>query len=227
MALRPNNKHLGPSPTITAGQAFTTAKPSRTSRPMSADFSVIVVEQDRDRAFEILDGLKAIGLTNLRVISEMASLARQIKEFDPDVVLIDVSNPSRDTLEELTVASEPNRRPVALFVDDDREGLAKEAVEAGMSAYVVNGLTAERLRPVLDAAIARFNLVGRMRSELEQAKRALEDRKVIDRAKGLVMKARGVDEDGAYTLLRRAAMDQGKKVVDVAQALVTAADLLS
>ncbi len=157
----------------------------------------------------------------------MASLARQIKEFDPDVVLIDVSNPSRDTLEELTVASEPNRRPVALFVDDDREGLAKEAVEAGMSAYVVNGLTAERLRPVLDAAIARFNLVGRMRSELEQAKRALEDRKVIDRAKGLVMKARGVDEDGAYTLLRRAAMDQGKKVVDVAQALVTAADLLS
>ena len=144
-----------------------------------------------------------------------------------DVVLIDVANPSRDVLEELTVASDPMNRPVALFVDEDKEGLAKAAVENGISAYVVNGLTADRLRPVLDAAIARFNMVGRMRTELVQAKRALEERKVIDRAKGLLMKARKIDEEAAYALLRRTAMDQGRKVVDVAQALVTAADLLS
>ena len=189
--------------------------------------SIVVVEQDRDRASEIVDALKEIGLTNITVVSEPAGLARRIKQINPDVVLIDVSDPSRDMLEELTLASDPMSRPVAMFVDKDSEGLAKAAIEAGVSAYVVDGLSANRVRPVLDAAIARFNMFGRLRKELEQTKRALEERKVIDRAKGLLMKARALDEEAAYALLRRTAMDQGRKVADVAQALVTAADLLS
>lgn len=189
--------------------------------------SIIVVEQDVDRASEIVEALTAIGLEDIKVITEPSGLARKVKDNDPDVVLIDVSNPSRDTLEELTLASDPMSRPVAMFVDHDSNDLAKTAIEAGVSAYVVNGLAADRLRPVLDAAIARFNMFGRLRNELAQSKRALEERKVIDRAKGLLMKARGIDEEDAYALLRRTAMDQGRKVADVAQSLVTAADLLS
>lgn len=198
-----------------------------TNQRMMNQLSIVVVEQDRDRASEIVDALKGIGLTNITVVSEPAGLARRIKQINPDVVLIDVSDPSRDMLEELTLASDPMSRPVAMFVDKDSEGLAKAAIEAGVSAYVVDGLSANRLRPVLDAAIARFNMFGRLRKELEQTKRALEERKVIDRAKGLLMKARALDEEAAYALLRRTAMDQGRKVADVAQALVTAADLLS
>ncbi|RPE66514.1 response regulator receiver and ANTAR domain protein [Pacificibacter maritimus] len=194
---------------------------------MLKHLSIIVVEQDTQRAHSIVDALRDIGLENIKVIQDPTGLARQVKAYNPDVVLIDVSNPSRDSLEELTIASDPMSRPVAMFVDTDTDGLAKAAIEAGVSAYVVDGLSAGRLRPVLDAAIARFNMFGRLRNELEQSKRALEDRKVIDRAKGLLMKARGVDEDAAYGLLRRAAMDQGRKVADVAHSLVTAADLLS
>lgn len=194
---------------------------------MDKNLSIVVVESDHDRGREIVEGLTAIGYSDILVIADTAKLSSKVVAAQADVVLIDMADPSRDVLEELAIASDPLNRPVALFVDEDKEGLAKAAIESGISAYVVNGLSADRLRPVLDTAIARFNMVGRMRTELAQAKRALEERKVIDRAKGLLMKARGIDEEAAYALLRRTAMDQGRKVVDVAQALVTAADLLS
>ncbi len=198
-----------------------------TNHRMTAQISIVVVEQDANRANEIVAALKSIGMVTINVVSERSGLAAKIKDFNPDVVLIDVSDPSRDMLEELTIASDPMSRPVAMFVDNDSQGLAKAAIEAGVSAYVVDGLSPKRLQPVLDAAIARFNMFGRLRKELEQSKRALEERKVIDRAKGLLMKARSIDEEAAYGLLRRKAMDEGRKVAEVAQALVTAADLLS
>ena len=194
---------------------------------MEASLSIVVVEPDQDRAEQIANGLHEIGYRDIQIIAEPSALARKLKAANPDVVLIDVANPSRDTLEALAIASDPLNRPVALFVDQDSDGMAKAAIEAGISAYVVNGMNKDRLRPVLDAAIARFNMVGRMRKELAQTKQALEERKVIDRAKGLLMKARGIDEEAAYALLRRTAMDQGRKVAEVAQALVTAADLLT
>ena len=194
---------------------------------MEASLSIVVVEPDQDRAEQIANGLHEIGYRDIQIIAEPSALARKLKAANPDVVLIDVANPSRDTLEALAIASDPLNRPVALFVDQDSDGMAKAAIEAGISAYVVNGMNKDRLRPVLDAAIARFNMVGRMRKEIAQTKQALEERKVIDRAKGLLMKARGIDEEAAYALLRRTAMDQGRKVAEVAQALVTAADLLS
>lgn len=189
--------------------------------------SIVVVETDRDRAFMIVDGLRDAGEFDIQVISEPSGLARQIQMRDPDVVLIDIANPSRDVLEELTLASGAMDRPVAMFVDRSEDGMTAAAVEAGVSAYVVDGLQAARLKPVLDAAIARFRLFQRMRTELAETKRALEERKVIDRAKGMVMKARGIGEDEAYALLRKAAMDQNKRVAEVAQALVTAAGLLA
>lgn len=194
---------------------------------MKDALSIVIVEQDPERAEQIVDALASAGLGTIEVLSQRGALAARIKAINPDVVLIDVSDPSRDTLEELTLAADPMTRPVAMFVDHDDAGLAQSAIEAGVSAYVVDGLSAKRLRPILDAAITRFNIFGRLRKELEQSKRALEERKVIDRAKGILMKARGVDEEEAYALLRRTAMDQGRKVADVAQGLVTAAGLLS
>ncbi|MEO1789909.1 MAG: ANTAR domain-containing protein [Pseudomonadota bacterium] len=194
---------------------------------MTSRLSIIVVEQDRDRALMIVDSLEAAGDNDIHVISEVSSLPRRISQLQPDVVLVDLSSPTRDMIEELTIAVSPLDRPVAIFADQSDAALTKAAIEAGVSAYVVDNLRPERLTPVIEAAIARFNMFRRMRDELTETKRALEERKVIDRAKGLLMKARGIDEDAAYAILRKAAMDQGKKISDVASALVTAADLLS
>lgn len=189
--------------------------------------SIVVVEANRDRALQIVDSLRAAGEFDIHVIGERTSLARLIKERNPDIVLIDIANPSRDALEELALASGPLDRAVAMFVDRSEAGLSEAAIEAGVSAYVVDGMHPARVKPVLDAAIARFRMFQRMRTELAKTKRALEERKVIDRAKGMIMKARGVEEEEAYTILRKAAMDQGKRVADVASALVTTAGLLS
>lgn len=194
---------------------------------MAERMSIIVVEADRDRALQIVDGLRDAGEFDIDVIANPMSLARQIKAKKPDIVLIDIANPSRDTLEELAIASGPMDRPVAMFVDRSEAGMSDAAIEAGVSAYVVNGMQPARVKPVLDAAIARFRMFQRMRKELAATKQALEERKVIDRAKGMIIKARGVDEDEAYAILRKAAMDQGKRVAEVASALVTAAGLLS
>jgi two-component system, response regulator / RNA-binding antiterminator len=125
------------------------------------------------------------------------------------------------------MATQSTERAVALFVDQTDDDLTRAALNAGVSAYVVNGMQINRIKPVLETAITRFQIMRRMRSELTAAKQALEDRKTIDRAKGILMRQRTLSEDEAYKLLRKAAMDQGRKVIDVAQALVTAADLLS
>lgn len=193
---------------------------------MAAPLSIVVVEEDRDRAIAIVDALKDSGDYEVHVIGNVTGLARKIAAFLPDIVLIDIDNPTRDMLEELTLASGPLDRPVAMFVSGAAGGLARAAVEAGVSAYVVDGLQPERLKPVMDAAIARFQMMRQMRTELDETRRALEERKVIDRAKGLLMKAKGIGEDEAYAILRKAAMDQGRKLAEVAEALVTAAGLL-
>ncbi len=193
---------------------------------MADKLSIIVVEPDRDRATLIVDSLRQAGDYDIHIISEATGLARSIRSHNPDMVLIDITNPSRDTLEELTLASGPLDRPVAMFVDQTDDSMTRTAIEAGVSAYVVDGMAPERVKPVLDAAVARFNMFQRMRTELAATKKALEERKVIDRAKGLLMKARGVDEDQAYALLRKAAMDQNRRVAEVAQALVSTAGLL-
>lgn len=195
---------------------------------MSAEASlrIIVVEKDRERAHLIVDGLLDAGEHEVRVFGDETGLARRIAEFAPDVVLIDLESPSRDMLEELTLASSPLERPVAVFVDSSDESTMRKAIEAGVSAYVVDGLKRERIKPILDAAIARFRMFARMRRELDATKTALAERKTIDRAKGILIKARGVSEDEAYALLRKTAMDTGRKVADVAEALITSADLL-
>ena len=160
---------------------------------MSGKLSIIVVEPDRDRALMIVDSLREAGDNDITVISEVSSVARRISEHAPDVVIVDLTSPTRDMIEELTLATAPLDRPVAMFVDQSDDSLTEAAIEAGMSAYVVDDLRPERLRPVMLAAITRFNMFRRMRDELAETKRALEERKIIDRAKGILMKARGND----------------------------------
>lgn len=193
---------------------------------MQTSIRIVVVEQDRDRAIAIVDALKDACACDVLVVGDSSGLERKIAAYGPDIVLIDIDNPTRDMLEELTLASGPLERPVAMFVSGNSDGLAAAAIEAGVSAYVVDGLAPARIKPVMDTAIARFAMVHQMRNELAETRRALEERKVIDRAKGLLMKAKGIDEDAAYALLRKTAMDRGRRVADVAEALVTAAGLL-
>lgn len=141
---------------------------------MPPELSIVVVEEDRDRARLIVDSLRTAGDFDIHVISEHTALARHIAAHDPDIVLIDVAHPSRDTLEELPVASSPHDRTVAMFVDESDGAMTKAAIEAGVSAYVVAGFRSERIKPVLDAAITRFHMFQRMRTELEATRRALE-----------------------------------------------------
>lgn len=194
---------------------------------MDQDLRILVVEPDPERAHSIIDALTADGWTNLHVVGDVSALDRKMKTLSPDIVLIDLANPDRDTLEHISMVSDAKSRPVAMFVDKTDDTMTQAAIQAGLSAYVVDGLHMNRIKPVIETAIARFQVMRKMQTELDAAKRALADRKTIDRAKGLIMKARGIGEDEAYALLRKTAMDQGKKVIDVAQALVTASDLLS
>lgn len=193
---------------------------------MQKKLLILVVEPDPERAKSIVDGLREAGDHEIRVFAEQTGLARQVGAFRPDVVLIDIANPSRDVLEELALASGPAERTVAMFVDRTDEQMTRSAIEAGVSAYVVDGMRPERIKPILDAAMARFHMLQRMRAELAATRAALEERKIIDRAKAVLMKARGIDEEAAYALLRKTAMDQGKRVADIAQQLVLAAGLL-
>lgn len=193
---------------------------------MSKRLVIVVVESDPERAQIIADGLHGDGAHDIRIIAEQSGLARQVADLQPDVVLIDIANPSRDILEELALASGPAERAVAMFVDQSDEHLTRAAIEAGISAYVVDGLRHDRIKPILDAAIARFHIFQQMRAELAATRAALEERKIIDRAKAVLMKARDIDEGAAYALLRKTAMDQGKRVADIAQQLVMAAGLL-
>ncbi|MBM7068889.1 ANTAR domain-containing response regulator [Actibacterium sp. 188UL27-1] len=193
---------------------------------MDRSLNIVVVEPDRDRARDIIEGLSKGGWTDVTVLGDTVGLARKLSDLNPDLVLIDLANPNRDLLENLSAASGATERPVAMFVDRSDDEMTRSALAAGLSAYVVDGLRKDRIKPVLETAIARFQMVSQMRTELEAAKQALAERKTIDRAKGLLMRAKSISEDEAYSLLRKTAMDQGRKVIDVAEALVTASDLL-
>lgn len=193
---------------------------------MSQSLNILVVEPDAAKALEITDALQVNGWSDVTVIGSNVELAPILDLQDPDLILIDLANPDRDTLEHLSLMSNAKSRPVAMFVDRTDDAMTKAAIAAGVSAYVVNGLDKDRIKPVLETAIARFHVIQKMQTELDAAKRALTDRKMIEKAKGLLMRARGISEDEAYNLLRKTAMSQGRKLSDVAGALVTAADLL-
>jgi len=194
---------------------------------MSADQSpkIVIVDESPIRAAILEEGLREAGFTGVTHISEMHNLLARIYALDPEVILIDLENPSRDVLEQMFQVSRAVRRPIAMFVDQSDAASIQASVDAGVSAYIVDGLKKERIKSILDLCISRFNAFSRLQSELEQTKSALEERKVIDRAKGILMKAKNLSEEQAYALLRKTAMNENRKIAEVAQSVVTAAEL--
>jgi len=194
---------------------------------MSAESSpkIVIVDESPIRAAILEEGLREAGFTRVVHISEMQSLLARIYSEDPDVILIDLENPSRDVIEQMFQVSRIVRRPIAMFVDQSDRNTIEAAVDAGVSAYIVDGLKKERVKHILDLCISRFNAFARLQGELERAKSELEARKVIDRAKGILMKIKGLPEEQAYALLRTTAMNEKRKIADVAQSVITAAEL--
>lgn len=188
--------------------------------------SVLIIDENATRASIIEAGLSAAGHRKVTVVNEMHGIAAKIAEHQPDVIVIDLENPNRDMLENMFQLSRAVKRPIAMFVDRSDTEAMQAAIDAGVSAYVVDGLRQERVKSILDMAISRFNAFSRLERELEEARSALEERKMIDQAKGLIMKSRGVDEATAYKLLRKAAMNGNRKIADVAESLVMSAQLL-
>jgi response regulator NasT len=192
---------------------------------MDASLNIVIVDDSPVRAAILEEGLREAGYVNVVRIEGTTKLLARIYALDPDVILIDLENPSRDVLEQMFQVSRIVKRPVAMFVDQADSASIQASVDAGVSAYIVNGLKKERIKSILDLCISRFNAFSRLQTELEQTKSALEERKVIDRAKGILMKAKNLSEEQAYALLRKTAMNENRKIAEVAQSVVTAAEL--
>lgn len=193
---------------------------------MSRDLRIVVVDKNPLRAAILEEGLRAAGHMSVVRIDDTAELLDRIRGIDPDVILIDLESPSRDVLEQMFMVSRSVARPVAMFVDQSDTEMIEAAIDAGVSAYVVDGLRKERVKPILDTTISRFNAFAKLKKELETAKSKLEDRKVIDRAKALIMQAKGIPEEQAYALMRQVAMNENKKLAEVARSIIIAAELL-
>jgi response regulator NasT len=185
---------------------------------------VLVIDPDPARAALVAEGLS--GVKPLEVRHSAIFDETEAAIFDPDVLVVAADSPDRDTLESLREASITNPRPVVMFVDRSEPGLAEEAVRAGVAAYVVDGLAANRVRAVLEVAMTRFQLMHQLRQDLEKAKADLASRKTVERAKALLMKERGLEEDQAYRLLRKLSMDTGRPLGAVAADLLAFAGVL-
>lgn len=193
---------------------------------MSRELRIAVIDKNPLRAAILEEGLREAGHTRVVRIDDTADVLMRIQAIDPDVILIDLESPSRDVLEQMFHVSRSVARPIAMFVDQSDTAMIDAAIDAGVSAYIVNGLRKDRVKPILDTTISRFNAFAKLKSELEAAKSQLEDRKVIDRAKSLIMQAKSISEEQAYALMRRVAMNENKKIAEVARSIITAAELL-
>lgn len=192
--------------------------------PYAASMRVLVVDPDPARAALVNEGLA--GVEPLEVRHAMLFHGGEAAAFAPDIIVVAANSPDRDTIENLRLASLANPRPVVMFVDRSEPGLAEQAVRAGVSAYVVDGLTPARVRSVLEVAMSRFQLMNGMRNDLEKARADLASRRTVERAKALLMKERSLDEDAAYRLLRKLSMDTGRPLGAVAADLLAFAGVL-
>ncbi|OWV73627.1 two-component system response regulator [Rhizobium sp. J15] len=190
------------------------------------DLTILVIDENAIRASIIEEGLREAGHARVTVVHEVNGIARIIETLTPDVIIIDIENPNRDMMEHLFQLTRTVSRPIAMFVDRSDTASIEAAVDAGVSAYIVDGLKKERVKPILDMAVSRFNAFSRLQRELADARSALEERKLIERAKGILMKMRGLSEEEAFALLRQTAMNEKKKMSEIAQSVVTAAGLL-
>lgn len=191
-----------------------------------ADLRVLIVDQNVMRASVLEEGLREGGYTQLVVVRDMQNLLRRIVDEAPDVILIDLENPNRDVLEQMFQVSRVVARPVAMFVDRSDTSMIEAAIASGVGAYVVDGLRKERVKAIVDTAISRFKAFNHLREELDRTRQQLEERKLVDRAKGILMKQKGLTEAQAYAAMRSAAMRDNLRIGQIAQSVITAASLL-
>lgn len=189
---------------------------------MPEQLRILIIDENAIRAAILLEGLDEAGFVDVTIIRDTRNLLKRIVELDPDVVFIDLENPNRDVLEQMFEVSRYVQRPIAMFVDRSDDQSISDAVEAGVSAYIVDGLKKERMQPILNMTIARFKAFTRLQEELASTKAALEERKSVDKAKRILIKAYALDEASAYERLRTTAMREGKRIGQVADALLTA-----
>jgi two-component system, response regulator / RNA-binding antiterminator len=192
---------------------------------MGPGFKIAIIDENPVRAAILEAGLCEAGHRNVTRVIERTNLLARLTLLDPDVILIGLENPSRDVLEQVFQVSRGVKRPVAMFVEHSDSASIEAAIDAGVSAYIVDGLKKERVKHVVDLAIMRFKAVSRLKDELTEAKIALQERKVIDRAKGILMRAKNLQEEEAYSLLRKTAMNEKRRIADIAQSIITAADV--
>lgn len=187
---------------------------------------ILIIDSNDDRAAIVEAGLSDYGDAQILRMGLLTDLVRKIEEIQPDVIFVDVDSPDRDTLENMRSVSAVMPRPIVMFVEESAASLAEEALRAGVSAYIVDGLSAKRVKPILDVAILRFKVFQKMKEELDKAKSDLASRKVVERAKGLLMEQRKLSEEDAYKLLRNTAMKEGKSILEIADSLISISRLL-
>ena len=187
---------------------------------------IAIVDESATRATIIEEGLAQIPDCEIFVLTERRGLLARIEEVGPDIVLIDLGNPSRDVLEEYFAVSRALARPIAMFVDESDEEAIGASIDAGVSVYVVDGFASHRIRPVVDLALRRFGAFARLQAELDKAQGKLAEREAVDRAKRILMQSKGVSEPEAYAELRRKAMSSNRRIAEIAEAVVTAHDLM-
>jgi len=193
----------------------------------SAPLRVLLVDDGSPHLPLLSEELARLGCEVLAVLDAAVELAASVAQLDPDLVIIGADSPSRDTLEHIAVMSQAEPRPIVLFTDDPDRDHMQRAIRAGVSSYVVAGLAPERLRPILDVALARFEADAELRAELDAARGELQARKRIEKAKGILMEARGLSEEDAYTELRKMAMNRGLKIAQIAERIIEAKSMLS
>jgi response regulator NasT len=187
---------------------------------------IVLVDEKPERASDLEKALVAEGYEVAGRLSSRDDLRARVGELAPDVIIVDMQSPDRDVFEDMREIHRTQPRPIVMFVDETDSASIRAAVRAGVSAYVVDGLRSRSIRPIVEVAVARFEQHQALRCELEEARVSLEDRKLVERAKGILMQRRGVGEEEAYRMLRKAAMDRQTKLADVARQLIAMADLL-
>jgi response regulator NasT len=187
---------------------------------------IMLVDSFPERTTTVEEALSAAGHQVVARVMAGGDLAADVAAVSPDVIIIDIDSPDRDTLEHMRTISRERPRPVVMFTNDDNASTIRAAVRAGVSAYVVDGLHASRVLPVLEVAMARFEEFQAMRDELEQTRSTLAERKLVEKAKGILMRQTRMDEEAAYKAMRKMAMDRNIKIIDLARTLIAAAELL-
>lgn len=187
---------------------------------------LLLIDEDPDRAVVLAEALQGEGYRLVAQLTPGEVSAKRVQEIAPDVIIVDMESPSRDTIDSMRQINADQPRPIVMFVDESDDGMIREAMQAGVSAYVIDGLNPKRVKPIIDVAVARFREFQALRDELKKTKATLSERKLIERAKGLLMRERQLSEEEAHAALRKLAMDRQQRLFEVAETLLAFADLL-